>query len=81
MISKQLVEHALDVLDSLQSELQKGLEGGVIAGYFLREKFDLLGLDIKMIERHGVDTVEGCEEEQEFHGRNMTAGLSETDDE
>ena len=76
MIPKHLVKHALDICDSIQRELNKGLDGGVVAGYFLREKHALLSQTLMLIERHGVDTVEGCER-PDFDA--PVAGDSETD--
>ena len=39
---KGLLTHGLDILDSLKRELEKGLEGGYVAGFYIREKLELL---------------------------------------
>jgi hypothetical protein len=58
MIDRQVVLHALSMLESLRVQLEDGLEGGgaVVAPYCLNEKLRLLTQDVQLMGR-AVDVV------------------------
>lgn len=48
---KGMLEHGLDVLESLKLEFEKGLDGGYVAGFYIREKLELLEYVASMADR------------------------------
>lgn len=47
MIDRQVILSALRSLESLQTVLEDGLEGGVVAPHYLREKLDTLEMHVR----------------------------------